>query len=60
LKQRHPEEEICKYADHVALEKDIQEVDAIYLWFLGLKERRQDLTVSLDAAPEGPMKFCFD
>jgi hypothetical protein len=40
LKQRHAEEDIRKYADHVALEKDIQEVDAIYLWFLGLKERR--------------------
>jgi hypothetical protein len=38
LKQRHPEEDIRKYADHVALEKDIQEVDNIYLWFLSLKE----------------------
>jgi hypothetical protein len=27
LKQRHPEEDIRKYADHVALEKDIHEVD---------------------------------
>jgi hypothetical protein len=40
LKQRHPEEDIRKYADHVALEKDIHEVDTIYLWFLGLKEGR--------------------
>jgi hypothetical protein len=40
LKQRHPESDIRKYADHVALERDINEVDSIYLWFLGLKEHR--------------------
>jgi hypothetical protein len=39
LKQRHPESDIRKYADRVVLEKDIEEVDGIYLWFLALKER---------------------
>jgi len=38
LKQRHTEADIRKYADQVALESDIHEVDQIYLWFIGLKE----------------------
>jgi hypothetical protein len=38
LKQRHDESDIVKYADQPILTKDIQEVDAIYLWFVRLKE----------------------
>lgn len=37
LKQRHTAD-IRKYADQIALESDIHEVDQIYLWFIGLKE----------------------
>jgi hypothetical protein len=38
LKRRHEENYIRRYADHAMLEKDIQRVDEIYLWFLNLKE----------------------
>jgi hypothetical protein len=38
LKRGHEENAIRKYADHIMLEKDIQRVDEIYLWFLSLKE----------------------
>jgi len=38
LKRGHEENYIRRYADHVMLEKDIQRVDEIYLWFLRLKE----------------------
>jgi hypothetical protein len=38
LKRGHEESSIRKYADHKMLEKDIQRVDDIYLWFLTLKE----------------------
>jgi hypothetical protein len=38
LKRGREENFIRKYADHVMLEKDIQRVDEIYLWFLSLKE----------------------
>ena len=38
LKRGHEENYIRKYADHEMLEKDIQRVDEIYLWFLSLKE----------------------
>lgn len=38
LKRGHEESAIRKYADHVMLEKDIQRVDDIYLWFLSMKE----------------------
>ncbi|MGZ4840464.1 MAG: hypothetical protein ACXV5J_01865 [Candidatus Angelobacter sp.] len=38
LKRGHEENYIRKYADHAMLEKDIQRVDEIYLWFLNLKE----------------------
>lgn len=38
LKRGHEESFIRKYADHVMLEKDIQRVDEIYLWFISLKE----------------------
>jgi hypothetical protein len=38
LKQHHPEADIRKYADQIALESDIHEVDQIYLWFIGLRD----------------------
>jgi hypothetical protein len=38
LKRGHEENFIRRYADHAMLEKDIQRVDEIYLWFLSLKE----------------------
>ena len=38
LKRGREENFIRKYADHAMLEKDIQRVDEIYLWFLRLKE----------------------
>jgi hypothetical protein len=38
LKHGHEDIAIRKYADRVMLEKDIQRVDDIYLWFLSLKE----------------------
>ncbi len=38
LKRGHEENYIRRYADRVMLEKDIQRVDEIYLWFLSLKE----------------------
>ncbi len=38
LKRGHEENFIRKYADHAMLEKDIQRVDEIYLWFIRLKE----------------------
>lgn len=38
LKRGREENFIRKYADHVMLEKDIQRVDEIYLWFISLKE----------------------
>jgi hypothetical protein len=38
LKNRHDEVAIHKYADQDVLTKDIERVDAIYMWFLRLKE----------------------
>jgi hypothetical protein len=38
IKGGHPENAIRRYADHTMLEKDIQRVDEIYLWFISLKE----------------------
>jgi hypothetical protein len=38
LKRGHEENYIRRYADRVMLEKDIQRVDEIYLWFVSLKE----------------------
>lgn len=38
LKRGHEENFIRRYADHAMLEKDIQRVDEIYLWFVRLKE----------------------
>jgi hypothetical protein len=38
LKRGHEENHIRRYADHKMLEKDIQRVDEIYLWFVRLKE----------------------
>jgi hypothetical protein len=43
LKRGREENYIRKYADHAMLEKDIQRVDEIYLWFLTLKEERLKL-----------------
>ncbi|MGZ4829352.1 MAG: hypothetical protein ACXV7C_03980 [Candidatus Angelobacter sp.] len=43
LKRGHEENYIRKYADHAMLEKDIQRVDEIYLWFLSLKEKEEGL-----------------
>jgi hypothetical protein len=39
LKARHDESAIHKYADQAVLTEDIERVDAIYLWFLSLKEQ---------------------
>ena len=39
LKRGQDENFIRQYADHVILEKDIQRVDEIYLWFVRLKEQ---------------------
>jgi hypothetical protein len=38
LKQHHNESDVVKYADQPILTEDIQKVDAIYLWFVKLKE----------------------
>lgn len=38
LKRGREENYIRKFADHAMLEKDIQRVDEIYLWFIRLKE----------------------
>ena len=38
LKRGHEENFIRRYADHAMLEKDVQRVDEIYLWFVSLKE----------------------
>ena len=38
LRTRHNEFDIVKYADQPVLTEDIQQVDAIYLWFVKLKE----------------------
>jgi hypothetical protein len=38
LKGRFDEQEIRRYADQLALDRDISRVDEIYLWFLRLKE----------------------
>jgi len=46
LKRRHPENAIREYADRIALENDIKQVDDIYLWFVALKEKGLRLTKS--------------
>ena len=38
LKERIAESDIIKYADQPLLTQDIQSVDAIYLWFVKVKE----------------------
>lgn len=43
LKRGREENFIRRYADHAMLEKDIQRVDEIYLWFVRLKEERLKL-----------------
>jgi hypothetical protein len=40
LKKRHAESDIVKYADYEVLAEDIRKSDAIYLWFVGVKESR--------------------
>jgi hypothetical protein len=44
IKRRHEEGSIRSYADQAMLDKDIQRVDEIYLWFLKLKEEGLRLT----------------
>jgi hypothetical protein len=44
IKRGHEENAIRRYADQVMLEKDIQRVDDIYLWFVRLKEEGLRLT----------------
>jgi hypothetical protein len=44
LKRGHEESSIRAYADRVMLDKDIQRVDDIYLWFVNLKEQGLRLT----------------
>jgi hypothetical protein len=41
LKRRHDEAAIHKYSDQYILAEDIDRVDEIYLWFLGLKQDGQ-------------------
>ena len=43
LKRGHEEHRIRRYADRAMLDKDIQRVDEIYLWFISLKEERPKL-----------------
>jgi hypothetical protein len=38
LKRRHGEAAVHKYADEDVLNEDIELVDAIYLWFVSLKD----------------------
>jgi len=42
LKRRHTSADIQKYADQPVLNEDITRVDEIYLWFVRLKELRND------------------
>ena len=44
IKTGHEENAIRRYADQEMLEKDIQRVDDIYLWFVRLKEEGLRLT----------------
>jgi hypothetical protein len=44
IKSGHEENAIRRYSDQVMLEKDIQRVDEIYLWFVRLKEEGLRLT----------------
>ena len=41
LKQRHDESAVTDYADSPVLNRDIQRVDEIYVWFVKLKEERE-------------------
>jgi len=41
LKQRHDESAVTDYADGPILNRDIQRVDEIYLWFVKLREERE-------------------
>ena len=43
LKRGHEENRIRRYADRAMLDKDIQRMDEIYLWFVSLKEERLKL-----------------
>jgi len=42
LKRRHSGSDIHKYADQPLLNEDIARVDEIYLWFVSLKEERNN------------------
>lgn len=41
LRRRHNEADIYTYADQPVLAEDIDRVDAIYQWFITLKEERR-------------------
>jgi hypothetical protein len=45
LKRRHSGADIHKYADQPVLNEDIARVDEIYLWFVSLKERKNNKAV---------------
>jgi len=42
LKRRHSGADIQNYADQPVLNEDIARVDEIYLWFVSLKEERNN------------------
>ena len=42
LRRRHNEAEIVKYADYDVLADDIRNADEIYLWFVKVKEERDN------------------
>jgi len=46
LKKRHAESDIVKYADYEVLSEDIRKSDAIYLWFVGVKEARDSAALA--------------
>jgi hypothetical protein len=41
LRRRHAQADIHKYADQEVLLEDINRVDALYLWFIKLKEQAE-------------------
>jgi hypothetical protein len=40
LRERHSEADVNAYADTPVLSQDIEKVDEIYLWFIKLKQER--------------------
>ena len=45
LRRRHAESDIVKYADYEVLADDIRKSDAIYLFFVKVKEERDSATL---------------